>query len=327
MNFSDLTRAEVMKHLEGYMGSAITNFLKPIDEMWQPADFLPDASLENFLEEVRYLQERAKALSYDLVAVLIGDTITEEALPTYESWLFAVDGIAEAGEESGWKKWVRSWTAEENRHGDLLNKYLYLTGKVNMREMELSTQYLIADGFDIGTGKDPYRNFIYTSFQELATNISHRRVGTLARKEGDAQLSKLCGMIAGDEARHAKAYIHFVEKIFEVDPNEMMLALEDMMRKKIVMPAHFLREVGMEIGKTFGHFTDAAQRLGVYTAVDYAEILKSLVKTWKLEEITGLKDSGEKARDYLVKLPDRLAKIAERIRTPELEYKFRWILA
>ena len=52
---------------------------------------------------------------------------------------------------NGWSKWVRAWTAEENRHGDLLNKYLYLPGRVNMREMEVSTQYLISDGFDIGT--------------------------------------------------------------------------------------------------------------------------------------------------------------------------------
>jgi acyl-[acyl-carrier-protein] desaturase len=30
---------------------------------------------------------------------------------------------------------------EENRHGDLLNKYLYLSGRVNMRELkwQLST--------------------------------------------------------------------------------------------------------------------------------------------------------------------------------------------
>jgi len=327
MKFSDLTRSEVMKHLEGYISEAIHQFLKPIEENWQPADLLPDASKENFFEEVRSLQERAKDLSYDLVAVLIGDTITEEALPTYESWLFAVEGIMQAEEESGWKKWVRHWTAEENRHGDVLNKYLYLTGKVDMREMEVSTQYLIADGFDIQTGNDPYRNFVYTSFQELATNISHRRVGTLVRKEGDALLSKICGIIAGDEARHAKAYMHFIEKIFEVDPNEMMLAFEDMMKKKIVMPAHFLREVGVEIGKTFGHFTDAAQRLGVYTAIDYADILKTLIKTWNIENIKGLKDSGEKAREYLMKLPDRLSRIAERIKAPALEYKFRWILA
>ena len=56
--------------------------------------------------------------------------------------------------------------------------------------MEVSTQYLIADGFDIGTGHDPYRNFIYTSFQELATNVSHRRVASQAKKDGDALLIK-----------------------------------------------------------------------------------------------------------------------------------------
>ncbi len=327
MNFSDLTRSEVMLHLEGYMGTAIYDFLKPIDENWQPTDFLPNASLDNFFDEIRQIQERAKSLSYDLFAVLIGDTITEEALPTYESWLFAVDGIMQSSEESGWKKWVRHWTAEENRHGDVLNKYLYLSGRVDMREMEASTQYLIADGFDIQTGNDPYRNFVYTSFQELATNISHRRVGTLVRKEGDALLSKICGIIAGDEARHAKAYMHFVEKIFEVDPNEMMLAFEDMMKKKIVMPAHFLREIGVGIGKTFGHFTDAAQRLEVYTAADYTEILRTLIKSWDIENMKGLKDSGEKAREYIVKLPDRLTRIAERMKAPSLEYKFKWILA
>ena len=32
-----------------------------------------------------------------------------------------------------------------------------------MREVEISTQHLIADGFDIGTAHDPYKNFVYTS--------------------------------------------------------------------------------------------------------------------------------------------------------------------
>ena len=80
--------------------------------------------------------------------------------------------------------------------------------------------------------------------------------------------------MAADEARHAKAYKSFVSKIFEIDANEMMLAFEDMMRKKIVMPAHYMREMGVDIGKTFGHFTDAAQRIGVYTSADYTDILE-----------------------------------------------------
>lgn len=324
LNIPEGSRKEVMAYLEPFMLNEMSEYLKPVEEMWQPSDFLPDASRDTFFEEVRDLQESAKELPYDLVAVLIGDTITEEALPTYESWLTMVEDVNK-DENSGWMKWVRAWTAEENRHGDLLNKYLYLSGRINMREFEMSMQYLIQDGFDIGTGADPYRNFIYTSFQELATNISHRRVAGIAKKSGDKLLAKMCGVIASDEARHAKAYMSFIAKAFEVDPSEVMIAFEDMMRKKIVMPAHFLRESGEPQGDAFAHFSDAAQRMNVYTAIDYVNILKELIQDWKIDKISGLNEKGEKARDYLMKLPDRLLRLADRIKVPEIEYKFKWI--
>jgi acyl-[acyl-carrier-protein] desaturase len=318
------TRLEVMKFLGLKIDELLKDYLKPIDKNWQPSDLLPDSTSDNFYEEIKIVKESCRELPYDYMAVLIGDTITEEALPTYESWLMAIEGIDQL-EPQGWSKWIRGWTAEENRHGDLLNKYLYLSGRVNMKEMETSTQYLIADGFDIGTGSDPYRNFIYTSFQELATNISHRRTATLSKQFGNNHLSKICGVIAADEMRHAKAYKEFVRRIFELDPSEMMLAFEDMMKKKIVMPAHFLRETGMQMGATFSHFSDAAQRLGVYTAQDYIQILTDLVEEWGIENIRGLNEQGEKARDYLVKLPTRLRRVAERTKVPELEYEFNWI--
>lgn len=318
------SRVEVLKYLESFVAENLTNFLKSVEDSWQPADLLPDSRLDTFFDEIKLLRERAKSLSYDLFAVLIGDTITEEALPTYESWLFSIADMPN-NPDSAWTKWNRGWTSEENRHGDLLNRYLFLSGRVNMREMEASTQYLIADGFDLQTDHDPYRSFVYTSYQETATQISHRRVAQIAKREGDQVLAKLCGYIAGDEARHAKVYKSFVDKIFEVDPSEMMVAFEDMMRKKIVMPAHYMRELGVEIGKTFGHFTDAAQRIGVYTSHDYVDILEGLISDWKIEQVTGLNEAGEKARDYVMALPSRLKRVAERMKTPQLEYKFRWI--
>lgn len=319
------SRIEVMHFLAKEMDSIIEEFLKQIDTNWQPSDLLPVSNSDTFLEEVKELRLQCKELPYDYLAVLVGDIITEEALPTYESWLMEVDGITK-GDPEGWSKWIRMWTAEENRHGDLLNKYVYLSGRVNMRQMEISTQYLIADGMSIGTATDPYKNFVYTSFQEMATNISHRRTATLAKQYGNNQLSKICGVIASDEARHAKAYKSFITKIFEIDPSEMMLAFEYMMRQKIVMPAHFLRQSGEKIGDTFAHFSDAAQRLGVYTTTDYTEIMESLVKEWKIADICGLSGAAEKARDYLMALPDRFRRVAERsgIKAP-IEYEFNWI--
>ncbi len=318
------SRSEVLQHLEGFLTQNMGTFLKSVEDSWQPADFLPDSGRESFFDEVKELREKAGNLSYDLLAVLIGDTITEEALPNYEAWFHELDDLNRDA-NNGWARWIRGWTAEENRHGDLLNRYLYLSGRVNMREFETSTQYLINDGFDLGTAHDPYRAFIYTSYQEQATNISHRRVGQLARTAGDDQLSKICGMIAGDENRHARVYKTFVEKIFEVDPSEMMLAFEDMMRKKIVMPAHYMREMGIEMGKTFGHFTDAAQRIGVYTSADYTDILDSLILDWKIDHITGLTGPAEKAREYIMALPNRLRRVSDRMSVPKLEYKFKWI--
>ena len=317
-------RLEVMQFLEKNVDSFVDQFLIPVEKIWQPSDFLPNSENENFIEEVKELREIAKDLPYDFWVVMVGDTITEEALPTYESWLMEVEGVDNEG-RNGWSKWVRQWTGEENRHGDLLNKYLYLSGRVNMREVEITTQHLINDGFDIGTGKDPYKNFVYTSFQELATFISHNRVSQLAKQYGDKKLSKVCKMIAGDEMRHHHAYSEFVNQIFKVDPSEMMLAFQYMMKQKITMPAHFLRESGEKISTAFEEFSNSAQKLGVYTANDYVDILQKLVDKWEISKMTNLTDEAEKARDYLMKLPARMAKISERLVLPEETKIFKWV--
>lgn len=327
MKLHDL-RLEVMDTIGKSMDDLLAKYLKPIESNWQPADLLPDARNPEFIAEINEIQELAKEMDYDLLTVLIGDTITEEALPTYETWLMDIEGINQQYNENnpnGWSKWIRGWTAEENRHGDLLNKYLFLCGRVDMREMEVTTQHLINDGFDIGTGRNPYKNFVYTSFQELATNISHRRVASLVKKTGNTLLAKINGIIAADEARHASAYSDFVKRIFELDPSQMMTSFEDMMRRKIVMPAHFMRQSGDKVGELWSHFSDAAQRTKVYTAQDYINILSSLIKDWDIDKITDLNEAGEKARDYIMALPNRLQNITNRMQEPKKEFEFKWI--
>ncbi len=317
-------RLEVMQFLENKVEGFMEQYLIPVEKIWQPSDFLPNSESDTFFEEVKELRELAKDLPYDFWVAMVGDTITEEALPTYESWLMDVEGVDNV-ERNGWAQWVRQWTGEENRHGDVLNKYLYLSGRVNMREVEMTTQHLISDGFDIGTGRDPYKNFVYTSFQELATYISHNRVAQLAKSYGDNKLSKMCKMIAGDEMRHHHAYSEFVTQIFKVDPSEMMLAFHDMMRNKITMPAGFLRESGEKIGSAFEQFSNSAQRIGVYTANDYVDIMQKLVDKWEIDKFTGLTDEAEKARDYLMKLPARMAKVSERMIIPPDSFVFKWV--
>ena len=321
-------RLEVMLTLEKSIESFTEKFLITPEKIWQPTDFLPNSQSDKFLEEIKEIKEISKELDNDFWTVLVGDTITEEALPTYESWLLDIEGVsqhANNGQGNGWSKWFRAWTAEENRHGDVLNKFLYLSGRVNMREIEITTQHLIADGFDIGTARDPYKNFVYTSFQELATYISHNNVAKIARKNGHTLLAKMSKIIAGDEMRHHLAYTEFVNQIFKYDPSEMMLAFQHMMKHKIVMPAMNLRHSFEEKGTLFNQFSVVAQRAGVYTGFDYVNIIEKLNSIWNIDKITGLTSEAEKARDYLLKLPERMLKITERIVVPSTNYEFKWM--
>lgn len=46
--------------------------------------------------------------------------------------LNTLDGVRDetGASPTPWAQWTRLWTAEENRHGDLMSKYIYLTGRL-----------------------------------------------------------------------------------------------------------------------------------------------------------------------------------------------------
>jgi acyl-[acyl-carrier-protein] desaturase len=317
-------RFEVIRSIENHVRENIHHLLKPVEESWQPSDFLPDMSSLSWHEDVLKFQEQAKALPDDLLVVLVGDMVTEEALPSYQTWLNRLRGVTDqtGNDESAWAQWSRGWTAEENRHGDLLNRYLYLSGRVDMRAVETTIHHLIKNGFNPQTENDPYLGFIYTSFQERATKISHRNVARLAVKAGEDRLQQICGLIAGDEARHEKAYKFFMEKVFEVDPAEAVRSFATMMKRKIAMPAVMMDDSSDH--RLFTKFSNIAQRIGVYTVRDYAEIIDDLVQHWAVGNIKGLYDAAAKAQDYLCTLAERYKKLAERVSFVQNE-SFPWI--
>ncbi|MDD8017292.1 MAG: acyl-ACP desaturase [Bacteroidota bacterium] len=315
---------EVVKSLEQFVSDNIPTLLKPIEESWQPADFFPDMSKGNWKEELENFRKPAQELPDDVLVVLVGDMITEEALPSYQTWLNRFAGVNDktGTDATGWAKWSRGWTSEENRHGDILNRYLYLTGRVDMQSVERTIHYLINSGFNTESGNDPYLGFIYTSFQERATKISHRNVGVLAKKAGEERLHKMCGLIAGDEARHEKAYKLFMSKIFELDPKNAILAFAKMMKQKVTMPATLMFD-GKDVN-IYSKFSNVAQKIEVYTVTDYSQIIQHLVEEWKIAGLQGLSDATAKAQDYLCTLSERYAKLAERIKISG-SAQFSWI--
>jgi len=169
---------------------------------------------------------------------------------------------------------------------------------------------------------------VYTSFQERATFVSHGNTARLAKEGGDPVLARICGTIASDERRHENAYSKIVDKLLEVDPTGAMLAIGDMMRKKITMPAHLMHD-GQD-PHLFEHFSSVAQRLGVYTADDYADILEFLIGRWRLEKLEGLTGEGRRAQDFVCGLAPRIRRLQERAdekakKMKPLSARFSWI--
>jgi acyl-[acyl-carrier-protein] desaturase len=299
--------------------------LTDIDKIWQPTDFLPDLTGDDWQDKIQDLRASARNISDELLVVLVGDMVTEEALPNYSVSLniMARDNLGD--DVHPWALWLRGWTAEENRHGDLLNAYLRLTGRVDMRSVEVTVHYLITRGFNPQTYPDPYNGLIYTSFQERATRVSHQNVAKLAAQQGDANLANMCSRIAGDEARHAMFYGDMMGHVIDQDPQGGILAFRTMMKTLIAMPGRHMYD-GVE-PSLFDKFSVVAQRTGVYTIFDYAEIIEHLVEKWRIGE-RSVSGPAAKAQEYLCRQPARYRSLAEQVSQivkDQPASKFSWI--
>ncbi|KAH0748969.1 hypothetical protein KY290_028201 [Solanum tuberosum] len=135
----------------------------------------------------------------------------------------------------------------------------------------------------------------------------------------------MCGTIAADEKRHEQyAYTRIIEKLLEVDPNATLLAIADMVKKKIIMPMHLMYD-GQD-PNIFENFSTIIEWQGVYTSRHYAEILEFLITRWELEKLEGLIDEARRAHDYVCGLPPRVRKLESKAKKIEpRQVKFSWI--
>lgn len=286
----------------GWADKKLSPLILNPSKCWQPSDFIPNTNHDQLM----LIKNEAKELPKEVVAVIVGDMITEEALPAYMSMLNRSEFITDkTGDESHvWANWTRSWTAEENRHGDLLNRWLFISDTVDMRKVEMNTHKLISNGFNANLKNDPYKCFVYTSFQERATKISHRRTANLANKYGAVSLAKICGIISADEARHEEAYQLIIEELLRIDTDSTLVSIASVFRDGIQMPAKLM--------PGFDSFADVATKIGVYTPQDYVSIMEYLIIRWNILEIVPTSSIGREAQDKILKSYNVSRKLAER---------------
>jgi acyl-[acyl-carrier-protein] desaturase len=302
-------RFDVIGAVEGSVERQLAMLPSPA-RAWQPADYLPDLSSDDWLVELGSIRQDAASLPDDLLVVLVGDMVTEEALPSYSMALNRLVRDGEGTSPAPWARWLRGWTAEENRHGDLLNAYLRLSGRVDMGAVERTIHTLLANGFNSGSDGDPYALLVYTAFQERATRISHGNVARLADGHGSPRLARICRVIAGDEARHETFYTRITGEVMAIDPHGVILAVRAMLAGQIVMPGRLMD--GDDEPGLFNRFAAVAQRLRVYTAHDYAAITNHLLTTWRIAECS-VDGEAARAQDEVCRWAERQMRMADRL--------------
>jgi acyl-[acyl-carrier-protein] desaturase len=269
-------------------------------ELWFPVDLVgpgPDECPDTHMAQLR---ARAAGIPDPARAALALNLLTEEGLPHFHRLLAVY-----LGDDSFWRSWNNLWTAEEDRHGQVLHDYTRDTRLLHQRKLEeMQFEYLRA-GFHPEWDRDPYRVFAYTTVQERATQFSHSETGKIVA-EYEPQLASILSQVAKEEARHYTFYRTVFEEILKRDPDQALYSAS------FILPAIDMPGVTMP---GFRELADVIRRAGIYGPRDYLRIVQEQIRYWKIESLEGLNELGRKAQEKIMGIPARLKRIAEHMET------------
>lgn len=292
-------KVEVLKDLEGRVGELMEAHERKRD-VWFPSDLLdppPDACPDEFRTRLR---AQAEGIPDHVRAALALNLLTEEGLPHFHRLLAVY-----LGDESHWRRWNNLWTAEEDRHGQVLHDYARDTRLFNQRKIEEMQFEYLRRGFHPEWDRDPYRVFAYTTVQERATQFSHSETGRIVA-EYEPRLGEVLSNVAKDEARHYAFYRSVFEEILRRDPDQALHSAS------FILPA--IDMPGITI-PGFKDLADVIRRSGIYGPRDYLRIVQEQIRYWKIESFQGLGELGRMAQEKIMGIPGRLKRIAEHMET------------
>ena len=302
------SKIEVLHDLEEKVGELMEAHERK-RELWFPSDLIgpgPDECPDTHLATLR---RQSAGIPDHARAALALNLLTEEGLPHFHRLLAVY-----LGDESFWRGWNNLWTAEEDRHGQVLHDYARDTHLLQQRKLEeMQFEYLRA-GFHPQWDRDPYRVFAYTTVQERATQFSHSETGKIVA-EYEPRLGAILSQVAKEEARHYTFYRTVFEEILKRDPDQALHSAS------FILPAIDMPGVTMP---GFKELADVIRRSGIYGPRDYMRIVQEQIRYWKIESLDGLGELGRKAQEKILGIPARLKRIADHMETKSKGKTFRF---
>src|SRR5690606_6848997 len=286
---------ELLAELEPVAARLLDRHLAQSKE-WFPHTLVPYSRGRDFEPDYEWSPEEA-GVPAEVRSSLFVNLLTEDNLPYYFRTIESM-----FGRESAWGEWSRRWTAEEARHSIVLREYLTVTRAIDPVELERARMAQMSCG-QVPEPDTPQDGLVYVSLQELATPIAHLNTGKLV---GDRVAYDIMKRVASDENRHHLFYRDRTSAALEVDPSGMVIAMERQVRE-FEMPGTGIVD--------FDRHARAIARAGIYDfQIHHDQILVPVVlRHWGVEELTGLSDAAERARESLLKRIERIGRAGRRM--------------
>jgi acyl-[acyl-carrier-protein] desaturase len=254
---------------------------------WFPHEYIP-YSLGRDYDKEPWTPDQPRLTGVAQTAFEV-NLLTEDNLPSYHRLIHKMFSKG----DGAWKNWINRWTAEEGRHAIVIRDYLIVTRNIDPIALERGRMQNVLSGYDHDV--DVLQGLAYTSFQELATRVSHQNTG---RYSDDPVADKIMTRVASDENLHMVFYRDALAAMLEVAPSEVIKAIT---REVLTfeMP-----------GSAIAGFTRKAARMadaGIYDLrIHHDDILMPLLRYWRIFERTGLDAEAEHDRERLRRFLDKL---------------------
>ena len=290
----------LLSELEPLAGSLFNRHMTATKE-WFPHELVPyDRARKFAMGETWDAADTncgGAVLSDAVRSALFVNLLTEDNLPYYFRDVERMFGM-----ESAWGAWAKWWTAEEGRHAIVMRDYITVTRCLDLRELERARMIQVSGG-EAPAPLGPFDGMVYVCLQELATRISHRNTGKLV---GDPVANEIMTRVAFDENLHFLFYRDMTTAAIALDPSNMVIAMRDIVCN-FAMPG-----VGIP---GFVQHSAAIARAGIYNLQLHLDeiLLPMVIKHWKLEEISGLSDDAQRARDDIRAYISRLQRVAAKL--------------
>ncbi|HUY52965.1 MAG TPA: acyl-ACP desaturase [Candidatus Dormibacteraeota bacterium] len=272
----------------------LNHHLEITKKSWYPHELVPYDSAQTFKDDYIWSPDEYP-LSQGVRSAIFVNLLTEDNLPYYTHTLFS-----HLGEDHPFSAWTKQWTAEEWRHSAVIRDWVLATRAINPVELEDSRMIQMKGG-KVPEPPDLAELLIYTGFQELATQVSHRNTGKMLDKERGGP--KIMGYVAGDEGRHHEFYCNLAIEAFKIDPSAMVIASLNQL-------------VGFKMPGTgipgFNKHSIEIRKARIFDIIELVDLVfMPTIDKLQLDQLTDLTPEAENARGIIYEYTDELHRRSE----------------